>query len=326
MKNKIVISFLLVLALLATACSAGGEAAVVNGEAISMEALESEVVAFQESIASSGLSLGNSEDEEYQRILKEEVLNIMIRKILLRQELAANDIEISDVSAIEYLDSMKTTYGDEQYEAILAMNGLDEEIFIEDFSFNEALTALREIITADVSVGDDESREYFEANESSFVKGTASHILIQFNPAEATDEIKEQMQARFDEVMARLDAGEDFATLAIEVSEGPSAANGGNLVESFTMLNSPFVDVFTVAALGLEEGEYTKEPVESQFGYHIIRLDEKIEDYESLRADVVLMLSETKKDEVFAEHVMLLNDKAEIENFVSVEETEDEEA
>ncbi len=326
MKNKIVISFLLMLVLFVTACSAGEEAAVVNGEAISMEDLETELVSFQESIASSGISLGNPEDEEYQRILKEEVLNIMIRKTLLRQELEANGIEISDESAIEYLDSMKALYSDEQYEAILAMNGVDEETFIEDFSFNEALTSLREIITAEVTVSDDEGREYFEANESSLVKGIASHILIQFNPAEATDEIKGQMQDRFDEAMARLDAGEEFATVAIELSDDGSAANGGKLGDSFTMLNSPFVDVFTVAALGLEEGEYTKEPVESQFGYHIIRLDEKIEDYESLRADVVLMLAENKKDEVFAEHVMQLSEKAEIENFVAVDEPEDEEA
>lgn len=56
------------------------------------------------------------------------------------------------------------------------------------------------------------------------------------------------------------------------------------------------------------------------------QLDEKIEDYETLRADVVLMLTENKKEEVFTEHVMQLNEKAEIEDFVSVDEPEDEEA
>ena len=321
--KKWIITGVLLLALGASACSAGQDAAIVNGEAISMEDLEAEVVSFQESIANSGLTLGNPEDEEYQRILKEEVLNIMIRKTLLKQALAANDIEISEDNAREYLDNMKTMYGEEQYQAILDMNGVTEEIFIEDFSFNEALNALRDIVTADVAVDEEEAREYFEANKSSFVKGTASHILIKFNPAEATDEIKEEMQARFDAAMARLDAGEAFAEVAKDVSDDGSASEGGKLGASFTMLDSPFVDVFTVAALSLDEGEYTREPVVSQFGYHIIRLDEKVEDFETLKFDVVLALAESQKDEVFGEYVLQLSEDAEIENFVVVEDDEE---
>ncbi|QRN85235.1 peptidylprolyl isomerase [Clostridia bacterium] len=328
MKKRIIISFLLILSLLAmAACSAADNAAIVNGDEISMEDLETEVALFQENIANSGLSLGDPEDEEYQRILKEEVLNIMIRKVLLHQELAANDIEISEDGALEYLDSMKSMYGEEQYQALLAMNGVDEETFIEDFAFNEALTALREKVTADVQVSEDEARDYFEANKSSLIRGTASHILFSFNTQEATDEVRAEAQARFDEAMARLSAGDDFATVAQEMSDDGSAANGGKLGDSFSMIDSPYVDEFTVAALNLEAGEYTKEPVVSQFGYHIIKLDEKIEDFDLLKEDIITMLVENKKDEIFGDYVMNLNENADIENFVSVEEPEvDEES
>lgn len=328
MKKKIIISLLLILSVLfMAACSAADSAAIVNGEKISTEDLEMEVALFQENIANSGLSIGDPEDEEYQRILKEEVLNIMIREVLLHQELVANDIEITEDGAIEYLDGMKSMYGEEQYQALLSMNGVDEDTFIEDFAFNEALTALREKVTADVVVSEEETKEYFEANKSSLIRGTASHILFSFSPEEATDEVTEEMQARFDEALARLSAGEDFATVAQEMSDDGSAANGGKLEDSFSMIDSPYVDEFTVAALNLEAGEYTEEPVVTQFGYHLIKLDEKIDDFDSLKTEITSMLLENKKDEVFGDYVLQLNEKAEIENFVSVEEPEvDEES
>lgn len=89
----------------------------------------------------------------------------------------------------------------------------------------------------------------------------AAHILVE------TEE-----QAR--EVLDRLAAGEDFAALASELSQDPgSAANGGELPWA---QRGDFVPEFDQAIFDqLEPGEITEEPVQTSFGYHIIKLLER---------------------------------------------------
>lgn len=85
----------------------------------------------------------------------------------------------------------------------------------------------------------------------------AAHILVETE--EAAREIK-----------AQLDAGADFTSLAKERSTGPSGPNGGELGWfSAGMMVKPFED----AVIALEPGEVS-DPVETQFGWHVIRLAE----------------------------------------------------
>lgn len=82
----------------------------------------------------------------------------------------------------------------------------------------------------------------------------ARHILV-----ETEDEAKA--------VIAQLDEGADFAELAKEKSTGPSGPNGGDL-EWFPA--SAMVKPFSDAVVALEDGSYTSEPVQTQFGWHVI--------------------------------------------------------
>ncbi|MGR3464025.1 peptidylprolyl isomerase [Limimaricola sp.] len=87
----------------------------------------------------------------------------------------------------------------------------------------------------------------------------ASHILV---------ETEEEAKA----VMERLEAGEDFAEVAKEVSTDPgSGANGGSLG---WFADGMMVAPFQTAVAELEKGEMTEAPVETQFGFHVIRLDD----------------------------------------------------
>ena len=74
------------------------------------------------------------------------------------------------------------------------------------------------------------------------------------------------------EVIAALDQGADFAKLAEERSTGPSAAQGGDL-GYFT--GQQMVPAFSEAAFALEPGSYTKEPVHTEFGWHVILVEDK---------------------------------------------------
>ncbi|MFD1254694.1 Putative peptidyl-prolyl cis-trans isomerase Cbf2 precursor [Devosia equisanguinis] len=114
----------------------------------------------------------------------------------------------------------------------------------------------------------------------------ASHILV-----ESEDKAKE--------LKAQLDGGADFATLARENSIDPGAANGGDLgFFGPGMMVKPFQD----AAFALANPGDISEPVQSQFGWHIIKLEEKrqsspqpFEQVASQLQQQVLMQTFTKK-------------------------------
>jgi len=87
----------------------------------------------------------------------------------------------------------------------------------------------------------------------------ARHILVETEEA-----------AR--EVIGLLDGGADFAELAKERSTGPSGPKGGDL-GYFTA--NQMVPEFSEAAAALEPGGYTKEPAKTQFGWHVIKLEDR---------------------------------------------------
>lgn len=73
------------------------------------------------------------------------------------------------------------------------------------------------------------------------------------------------------ELIGKLDTGSDFATLAIESSTGPSAKDGGALPWfSPNQMVKPFSD----AVAALEDGNYTTDPVQTEFGWHVILREE----------------------------------------------------
>ena len=120
---------------------------------------------------------------------------------------------------------------------------------------------------------------------------TARHILV-----ETEDEARE--------VIAELDEGADFAELARERSADPAAARGGELG---TFRRGSMVPPFEAAAFALEAGSYSSEPVQTQFGYHVILVEDKAaiepsfaEVEEELRADLVRQAVEDLLEDVRA--------------------------
>ena len=73
------------------------------------------------------------------------------------------------------------------------------------------------------------------------------------------------------EIIGQLDSGADFSELAKEKSTGPSGASGGKLGWFGA---GQMVQPFSDAAAALEKGSYTKTPVQTQFGWHVIILDD----------------------------------------------------
>lgn len=142
-------------------------------------------------------------------------------------------------------------------------------------TFKEALAKIKKDLALEiwmqeefkkVSVSDKEIKEYYTKNEDKFQtdeKLKARHILLKDEEA-AKSVIKELNGAK--------DKLAKFTELAKSKSTGPTGKNGGSLGEFSA---KQMVPEFSKAASALKKGAYTKSPVKTQFGYHVIYLEDK---------------------------------------------------
>jgi peptidyl-prolyl cis-trans isomerase C len=129
---------------------------------------------------------------------------------------------------------------------------------------------IQQEVIAKMTVSDEEAQGFYEERKDQFNEPEqvqASHIIILVKP-EATQEEKDVARKKIEDILAQVKAGEDFAELAKEHSEGPSKDRGGDL-GFFT--RDKMVKPFADAAFALNEGEIS-DIVETQYGYHIIKV------------------------------------------------------
>lgn len=199
------------------------------------------------------------------------VLINMIDKYIAEKEIGESE------DAKVYADSLV-----EQYKLQYEQNNLD---------FNEALTnagyenieAFKETIISDYKMGevskkyikekitDKEIEKYYKDKISDEMN--VKHILVIPQVAEgASDDAKGEAEAeaynKAVNLIKKLDEGADFETLAKENSDDTASAANGGVINNVT--KEGFVTEFYNAAYNLQDGKYTKEPVKSEYGYHII--------------------------------------------------------
>lgn len=132
------------------------------------------------------------------------------------------------------------------------------------------------LLTSEVSVTEPDDAmclDFYEKNKEALKNpemAEASHIL--FKLEEGTD--KADLQQKAEDLIAHLKENtDDFAAMAEEYSDCPSKQNGGNLGQ---LTRGQTVPEFEQAMFSLEAGQMTDEPIESSFGYHIIKLHNKV--------------------------------------------------
>jgi peptidyl-prolyl cis-trans isomerase C len=161
-----------------------------------------------------------------------------------------------------------------EYEKALRQNGLTEKdlnvLMRKEIVINNLLE--KEVVSK-VAVTDAEEKKFYDANKDKFKREEsvrASHILIGVDE-KASAEDRKKAKEKAESIRKKIAAGEDFATLAKKESTCPSASRGGDLGY---FSKGQMVPEFEKAAFALKPGEVSN-VVETKFGYHIIKLQEK---------------------------------------------------
>jgi peptidyl-prolyl cis-trans isomerase C len=269
------------------------------------------------------------------------------KKVLLRgQTVPVEQQAALDKQAVEQLISAELLY---QAGVKLEFKNMDKEIdvklaqgkarFKDEQDFKKAMkdlemdeTALREYTRRDllishfiettfvpkIAVSETEIRAFYDNNPDKFKRDEtvkASHILIGVDSKASADD-KKNAREKAEKLRKELVGGADFATLAKGNSTCPSSQQGGDL--GF-FGKGQMVPAFEKAAFALKPGEIS-DVVETQFGYHIIKLTERkpavTTDFKDVKAKIEEFLKGQKINEAVQKYLADTRKSAKVEVFL----------
>ena len=251
-----------------------------------------------------------------------QVLDEVIGIVLLQQDAKTAGMTATDQEIQQQLAQRKGAFPDEKtYKAALAKAGLTEEKLREQTRDQIAVQKyLKNRFAQAGNVTDQATREFYDKNKDKIQapdRVRVRHILVRFDPKGAPAD-KEKARQKAANLLKRVQDGEDFAKLAQEHSDDtgskPQGGDIGWVTEGRT------VPTFEQAAFALKKPNDLSPVVESQFGFHIIQLQERQAagtlPYEQVKERIGQLIQQQEAQQKLAARVRELRSKAKVEVFI----------
>jgi peptidyl-prolyl cis-trans isomerase SurA len=269
----IAVSAALLLAASARAELVDRVAAVVNNDVIALSEVEQRATPL---LARTELKDPKERAAVREKVLRQ-ALDMLVGEKLMEQQLRDKNMDVTDQELDATVDSVKQEQHltSEQLEQALRDQGFTMQ------SYRDMLKktlARRKLVAAQVrpkvKISDEDIKaEYarWAKAESSDPEVHARHILVQVAANAPADAVEKARQKALGLAAEARKPGVDFAQLAKQKSEGPSASDGGDLGY---FRRGVMVPEFDKVAFTLKEGE-VGDPIRTKFGWHVIKLEEK---------------------------------------------------
>lgn len=342
MNGKKILATIAVSALLLTGCSFNHKAIVkVNGQPITQAQFDD---TFNKAIGNSmfaqmGIDVKNDKNSFLNLMIKDRVINELIVKSLIEQEMVKRNIKVTKDDINEELALVIKKVGSKQrFEEILHQNKISTEQFKKDLTEAVKMKKLVRTITT-VKVTDADAKKFYNANVSKFKfpeKVRASHILISANPEEIKQKIvsdpankkltKDEIQAKVDkELLIKKEKAEkilaevkkdpaSFEKIARENSDDTKSAKQGGDLGFFS--KQEMVEPFAKAAFA-QKPNTVSNIVQTPYGYHIIMVKDRTvagqAPFEKVKFDIILYLENQKELKVLDNLTESLKKQAKIE-------------
>jgi peptidyl-prolyl cis-trans isomerase C len=294
-----------------------GRVAVVNGSLITQADFVRAMDRVQRRLTGAGKSL----DDSQLLVIRKEVLEGLINAELLYQESQRDGIEVEQGAIDKQLKTLKGRFPNEDiFKSALTKADLSEADLRSEIGRG---LAIQQFITKEfverVAVSTKEVRAYYDGHPQDFKQPEqvrASHILVK-NNRHADESQRAEAGEKIRQIQQKLQEGEDFASLAKAFSQCPSSAKGGDLgYFRRGQMVKPFEDV----AFALEPGEVS-DPVETKFGYHLIKVTDKKPEktipYEDIKESIEQYLKDKKTEKEVSIYVQRLKENAKVERFLA---------
>ena len=248
---------------------------------------------------------------------KTSILNAIVDDELINQAASKEGIKADtknvDSQFKQFKDNVDKNAALKKY---LKDNNIDDEFIKDKISKQDITAQYKEKFMKTVNVSDAKLKENYDKNIDKYKKEEvkASHILLkivddQMKPL-AADVVK-KAEATANDLLVRIKNGEDFASLAKQYSQDPGSAKNGGDLGYFG--RGVMVKVFEDTAFGLKKGEVSG-VVKSEFGYHIIKAEDKRENVQKFEEVKTSILSQMQEDS-FKEKIKSLEKDGKVEKF-----------
>ena len=293
----------------------GGVAATVNGVNIKEDTVTEQIMSLRQSSYESDedwatyLSQQGLTPESY----RENVIDSIARQYLLTQAEKEYDITVSQDDLDEAWDEAVENYGGDEdtFVDMITQFGFTKETYQENTKSSLAQEKLREKVASVEDLTDDQIVSYINENLDTYNDARrSSHILFKVAD-DATDEESAEVEAKAQEVLDKLNAGEvEFADAAKEYSEDSSADDGGDVGwDKLTTFVTEYQDALSALSTGQMSGL-----VKTTYGYHIILCTDQFNVESVSSADEIpeairdAISSKIKTEEESAKYSTWLND------------------
>ena len=285
--------------------------ATVDGSAIKKEELEK---AFNEVLSAQKISAAEVPEQQrlqgYRMLLDDIIANKLLAKF-------SADTKVTDAEVNAQYERIKGNFASEAE--------LKKQVEAAGETLDKVKTGLRDRLREEhwidaqikdkVKVSDKDAEEFYKKNPDKFKSPEqvrASHILVKVD-ADAKPEVVVEKQKAAQAIADRVKKGEDFATLAKELSEDPSAKENSGDLNFFT--RDAMVPEFSKAAFAMKKGDIS-DPVRSEFGYHVIKVtdrkDSETVSLEKVKPQLLAFLEKQKKQEEIDKVLQDMRAKAEV--------------
>lgn len=329
---KKVLLTMLASVFLLTGCNTQKDVIIkVNNKPITQSQFDTEFkkVATNDTLAKMGIEIPQDDNNFMYLMIKDKVVNELIVRTLVDQEIAKRHIKVSNADINNELQTMIDKVGSkEQFSAILKRNGVSNEQFKKDLKEEVKVKKLVNMIE-NVKISDKDAEVFYKKNTKKFTypdRVRASHILILANPMEIASKIKSQpenkdlsdtvlkekvmaeMQTRYAKalsIQAELkNLPDNFEKTAREQSEDVATAKKGGDLGFFA--KADMVEPFATQAFSQQPN--TISPViQTQYGYHIIKVTDRMaagqEPFVKVKDQIKLYL-QTKRQMVILEQLI----------------------
>jgi peptidyl-prolyl cis-trans isomerase SurA len=237
-----------------------------------------------------------------QAVSEKDALQALITEKLVQKEVVARGIRIRDEDIDHYIDRIKQQnhIDDDQLREALKQQGLDYDTYRKQIREEiEKVQLLNKEIRGKVTVSPEDVTRYYEAHKQDYGRPgliKVRQITLRLDP-NAPEPVATAVLERVEDIRKRLVKGEDFATLAKQVSEDPLAAEGGDLGE---LEPSKLLPEFEAPLSRMKEGEIS-EPIRSKMGVHLLKLEKRIDEAFQPESEVAADIKEKLYDEALEE-------------------------
>jgi len=262
---------------------------------------------------------GTAISDEQLKEIRNKVLDGLVRRELIYGACRKDGIKVSPEEIDGAFQMVRARYSDDaSFAKMMEQFNVTEKSIKKDIAREIAIKKLiDERFVKKISVTDEEAKEYYEKNKENFHRPEsvkASHILIMVEE-NASDEEKAKAKERILEIKKKLENGGEFAELAKKFSEGPSAANAGDLGY---FRRGQMVKPFEDAAFALQPGQVS-DVVETRFGYHVIKVTDKTAEstasFDELKDRITMFLKQEKVQNQLNSFVEKLRKESDIQIF-----------